>query len=69
MDGVTCEIEIGKGNTIYYLKDLIFIFGKWGIIPDQQRLLYEGCQLEDHRTLSDSNIDNGSTVHMVLKLT
>jgi hypothetical protein len=69
MDGVTCEIETGKGNKFYDLKLLISIFGEWGIIPDQQRLLYEGYQLGDQRTLSDYNIDNGSTVHMVLELT
>ena len=66
MTGKTLAIMIGAENTIYELK--LIIQHDDGIPPDQQRLIFEGKQLEDGRTVSSYNIMPSSTVHLVLRL-
>ncbi|PVF95644.1 ubiquitin-domain-containing protein [Serendipita vermifera] len=56
----------GPKDTVKMLKDKVE--EKESIRPDDQRLLYGGHQLEDHRTLEDYGIQKESTVWLVLRL-
>jgi large subunit ribosomal protein L40e len=57
-DLTTCTVAQFKVK-IYYHE---------GIPEDQQRIIYEGRQLEDNKLLSEYNITNESSLHLVLRL-
>jgi bifunctional polynucleotide phosphatase/kinase len=60
------ENTVGPKSTVLQLKEALT--GKEGIPVDAQRLIFAGKQLEDHRTLGEYFIQEGATMHLVLRL-
>ena len=66
IQGKRIKMEVEPSDTIASLKARIQ--ESEGIPPVQQRLIYEGKQLEDGSTLADNNVQNGKVVFLVLRL-
>ncbi|CAF0885258.1 unnamed protein product [Rotaria sordida] len=62
---ITINVSI-KMDTIAIIKERVQM--KEGIPTDEQRLILNGKQLEDNRTLADYKVSNESTLHLILRL-
>lgn len=65
INGIT-TLDVDSSDTIFNVKSKIF--NAEGIPTNQQRLILNGNQLDDHRTLGDYNIREGSQLEMALQL-
>ncbi len=66
LQGKTLTLDVSDADTIQSVKNKIF--EKEGIPQDQQRLVFNGKQLEDDKTIADYNIQADSNIHLVLRL-
>lgn len=66
MTGKVIIIKYDGSDSVDFLKSRIQ--DAEGLPPDQQRLIFEGKQLEDFRTLSSYNIQPNDRVHLILRL-
>ena len=66
LTGKSLTLEVTDTDTIASIKQKIF--EKDGIPIDQQRLVFNGKQLEDGQTIADYNINADANIHLVLRL-
>jgi len=66
LTGRILNFDVMRDVDIDHVKQLIE--NENGVPPDQQRLVFNGKQLESGCSLSECNIQNGSILHLVLRL-
>jgi hypothetical protein len=66
LTGKTNTYDVEASTSIEAIKQMIA--DKEGVPIDQQRLVWSGKELQDGRTVGDYDIQNESTVHLVLRL-
>lgn len=66
LQGESLPIDYNGAMKIGDLKNMIH--SERQIPVDQQRLIFQGKQLEDDNTLADYNIETGSNIHLVLRV-
>ncbi len=66
MNGKSNAIDIEATDTVATLKSKVA--DKEGVPAEQQRLVYNGKQLEDEATLESYEIKEQTTVHLVMRL-
>ena len=63
--GVEFALEVQPTDNILSIK--VKIEARENIVPDSQRLLFQGKHLVDDDTLESRGIQDGSTIHLIKK--
>ena len=66
LTGKYITLWVKSDNTVKDIKDQIYAMV--GMLPDEQRIIFAGNQFEDGHTLSDYNIQECSTLHLLCYL-
>jgi len=66
LTGKTIRLRVLPSDTVLSVKTKIE--ERKNILTDRQRLVFHSRQLEDNQTLNNCDIQNGSTLHLVLRL-
>ena len=66
MNGQTFMLDVGSAYTVKMLKE--DFQEKSGYTTNEQKLVFNGAEVEDGRTMSSYNIQKESTLHLILKL-
>lgn len=67
LSGRTLPLDVTSGDTVFSVKEKLF--AREGTPPAQeQRLIFGGRELQDGCSLIDYNVQDGSTLHLTLRL-
>ncbi|CAI4340752.1 CIH_HP2_G0009690.mRNA.1.CDS.1 [Saccharomyces cerevisiae] len=66
LTGKEISVELKESDLVYHMKELLE--EKEGIPPSQQRLIFQGKQIDDKLTVTDAHLVEGMQLHLVLTL-
>ena len=67
LTGETLEIKVSPNDSIKKIKEEID--KKKNILPRNQKLMFNGKELNENGTIEEYNIENNSTIHLIIRLT